>query len=256
MRIALAAAAAFLILVFICPQASAQDAPDAVVLSVAVSDLPPWRIVDHGEVTGIEPDVLREAAARMGVGLEFKAGSDKQCLDRVRKGQADLMGGLEMPEAGDSRLVFAMPPYATGTTSVFYALRSRAAGIVGYEYLRALRVAVGRGEKHFPQFDLDSQQRKTRTSGPADGFARLVAGEVQAVVAEELRADWWLAAHPRTAGRVAKTPLAYRGEQALYFAFSAKSPHAALAPALGEALASMIRDGSLARIVARYDAGR
>ena len=249
MRHALAAFAAIVIAVAVAVPARAGE---AVSLMVAMVERPPWRMMEDGRARGAEVDILRDAAARMGVELRFEACSESQCTRLLRRGEADVVAGRPWRREHEKFLVFVTPPYVTGTTSAFYTARRSAPTIVRYEYLRALRIGVARGERHFPQFDHDRELRKTITRGVADGFRRLVAGAVGAVVAEEYQADWWLAANPKTDALVAKTPLVHREYDPLHFAFSARSPHVDLAPVLGEALAAMIRDGALERHIRAY----
>ena len=249
MRHALAALAAIVIIAAV---AAPGHAGEAVTLVVAMAERPPWRMLVGGEARGVEVDILRDVARRMGVELRFEPCSEPQCTRRLRRGEADVVAGRPWRREHEKFLVYVTPPYVTGTTSAFYTTRRRAPTIVRYEYLRALRIGVARGERHFPQFDHDRELRKTVTKGVADGFRRLVAGAVSVVVAEEYQADWWLAAHPRTDALVAKTPLAHREYDPLHFAFSARSPHVDLAPALGEALAAMIQDGALERHLQAY----
>ncbi|WP_461208281.1 substrate-binding periplasmic protein [Desulfocurvus sp. DL9XJH121] len=249
-RLAVLAVWLFALLGWSCPALGGET------LVVALSELAPWKMVLDGEPQGIDVDILSEAAARMGLGLEFRVASFSRCLKDMKAGKADLMTGLlRLPER-ESWLVYVTPPYVTETASAFYSTRSRAPTIVRYEYLRGLRIGVKRGEKHFPQFDYDRELRKAEVRDLDDGFRRLLAGQVQAVAAEEFQADWWLAAHHRTAEHVAKTPLRYQGYQPMFCAFSAKSPKSALAAELGATLASMISDGFVGRVLARYAVGR
>lgn len=252
MRYTLAALAVVLYIVAAASPVSAGEAGEAGELVVAMAESPPWRMMQNGEAVGVDVDILRDAAARIGYSLRFKLGTFRQCIKRIQRGKADVMAGLVRRPKREKFLVYVMPPYITGTTSVFYASRRLAPIIKRYEFLRPLRIGVKKGERHFPQFDHDRELRKTWTRGVADGFQRLASGRVGAVVAEEYQADWWLAAHPDIAAVVAKAPLKYKTYEPLYFVFSAKSSHVDKAPALGEALASMIRDGALDHYLEKY----
>lgn len=235
---------------------SAAWAQDQVVFVVALSNLPPWKMMQDTTPTGIDVDILREAAMRMNVGLEFKPGSFGECLTRMKSGKADLMTGLLMTPAREKYLVYVTPPYSTQTASAFYALKKRASAIDRYEYLRRLRTGVKRGEKHFPQFDIDRELRKTRVNSMEDGFRRLKNGSIGAFIANEIQADWWLAAHPKTDSIVDKAPLKYHGYQPMHFAFSRKSRYADRAGQLGGILVQLIQDGTIDAVLRRYSIGR
>lgn len=235
-----------------CTPAIAQDQD---VLIVALSSLPPWKMVLESRPAGIDVDILNEAAARMRIGLEFRPANFGTCLTWMKKGQADIMTGLLMTPAREKFLTYVTPPYATQTASAFYALRHRAKGIIRYEHLRSIRVGVKRGEKHFPQFDIDSELRKSQVASMDDGFKRLTSNRIQAFAANEIQADWWLAAHPKTDRLVAKAPLKYQGYQPMHFAFSKKSRHAERAGQLGKMLVRLLQDGTIDVVLRRYAPG-
>jgi len=231
-------------------------AQDQSVLIVALSSLPPWKMVLDTGPAGIDVDILREAAARMNVGLEFRNGEFRDCLKWMKTGQVDIMTGLLMVPEREDFLTYVTPPYSTRTTSAFYALKKRAPQIDHYENLRYVRVGVKRGEKHFPQFDIDPEVRKTQVASLAEGFDKLIHEHYGTFIANELQADWWLAEHTATARLVAKAPLKYQGYQDMYFAFSNQSAHAERADQLGKTLVAMIQDGTIDAILDRYAIGR
>ncbi|MBU1002000.1 MAG: transporter substrate-binding domain-containing protein [Proteobacteria bacterium] len=230
-------------------QATAQEQS---VLVVALSTLPPWKMMLDTGPTGIDVDILHEAAARMRVGLEFRDGDFATCLNWMESGQADIMTGLRMIPERERYLNYVTPPYVTQTASAFYAMRRNAPGITRYEHLRGIRVGVKRGENHFPQFDIDPVLRKSLVASLDDGFKRLKGNRIQALIANEMQADWWLAEHPGTEALVAKTPLKYQGYQPMHFAFSRKSLYVDRAGQLGKILAGLIQDGTIDAILRRY----
>lgn len=234
-------------------RAAAQDQD---VLIVALSPLPPWKMMLDTGPTGIDVDILHEAAARMRVGLEFRVADFSTCQNWMRNGEADVMTGLLMVPEREDYLTYVTPPYSTKTSSAFYALSRRAPGITSYEQLRAIRVGVKRGEHHFPQFDIDPVLRKSQVASLDDGFKRLREKRIQTLIANEAQADWWLAAHPETDALVAKAPLKYQGYQPMHFAFSKKSSYAYRAGQLGKILVGLIQDGTIDAILHRYTSRR
>ncbi|BBD08568.1 substrate-binding periplasmic protein [Desulfovibrio ferrophilus] len=243
---------AMIIAIILALPLKAAVAQDQDVLIVALSSLPPWKMMLESRPAGIDVDILNEAAARMRVGLEFRPADFGTCLKWMKNGQADIMTGLLMTPAREQYLTYVTPPYATQTASAFYALKHRAKGITSYEHLRALRVGVKRGEKHFPQFDIDSALRKSQVASMDDGFKRLTGNRIQTFIANETQADWWLAAHPKTDALVNKAPLKYQGYQPMHFAFSKKSRHADRADQLSKMLVRLIQDGTIDAVLRRY----
>ncbi len=217
---------------------------------------PPWAMIADGAPSGADVDILRLVAGRLGLDLELRTDTRQRCLSMLKKGQADLMAGLvfdpERAQPQDAWLTYVTPPYATRESKAFYATRDRAQSIERYEFLRLYRVGTVRGQGYFPQFDLDDELRKSPRDTLAESMRRLTSGAVGIVVADEAEADWWLRANPEVAGHVAKTPLNYQGYHPLHFAFSDKSPAAALAGEFGSALAALLREGAIADILTRY----
>jgi len=197
-------------------------------------------------------DILKLIAPRLSVPLEFKADSFSRCMAMLKKGQVDLMAGLDMTLAREAWLDYVMPPYVTSESKAFYALQHRAETIVGYEYLHEQTIGVVRGVSYFAQFDVDDELRKSPRNSMQENLERLLKGGVSVVIADEAGADWWLATHPEAARHIAKAPLKYQDYHPMYFAFSKKSPRVGLAGDFGAILAELIQDGTISAILSRH----
>lgn len=243
-------------LVAACVLGAPGRAAEARALVAALPLRPPWAMVVDDAPAGADVDILRLVAERLGLDLELRTDTRRNCLSLLKKGQADLMAGLvfdpERAQPQDAWLTYVTPPYATRDCKTFYALADRAPTIVRYEFLRIYRIGTVRGQSYFTQFDVDDELRKSPRNTLAENFERLLGGAVGVVIADEAEADWWLAAHPGVAARVAKAPMEYQGYRPLHFAFSDKSPSAGLYENFGAALGDLLREGAIAQILQRY----
>ena len=221
-------------------------------LVVAFSERPPWKITKNGKPAGIEVDIIEAAARHLGITLRYQQNTFTNCLKLMRQGKADIMTGVVMSPKREKYLVYITPPYETESTTAFYALQGRAAGITRYEHLRGIRTGTKTGAKHFAQFDSDSTLRKSRYSNLRTLFTKLRNGTIGAVAADEAAADYWLRINPDDALRVQKTPLRHKGYAPIFLTISAKSPFASRANELGAIIVQFMQDGTLDEIKSRY----
>lgn len=230
-------------------------AAHAAALTVAYSDDAPWSMKQNGAPTGIAVDILREAASRAGVDLSFTHATRKKCYSLLAKGAADLMLEIQQESGVDRFADLITPPYLTGRNHVVYALKKTADQYPRYEKLRWHYVAVQRGKKTFEPFATDRSIAKKRYNSLDTAFSRLLHRQVHAVATTEAEGGYWLATHQDEARRVARTGIRYKGYDPVYFAVSKKSEHQKAARSLGPAIISMIQDGSIEDIRARYTMG-
>ncbi len=83
-------------------------------------DYPPWgMIASDGSIVGLEPDLARDAADRLGVGLELVPVTAGNRLQRLAQGQVDLVIATLGDTAERRRISDLLRPhyYASGVVS-------------------------------------------------------------------------------------------------------------------------------------------
>ncbi|NJB67480.1 polar amino acid transport system substrate-binding protein [Desulfobaculum xiamenense] len=221
-------------------------------LNVVYTESAPWSMSVNATPSGIAVDILREAAKRAGIGLDFVSTPPRQRLRMLDSGKADLAIETFTDKGLERHADMLTPPYLTRRIFVIYSLAERTGDYPRYEKLRWHQVAVVRNRTYFDPFYTDRTISKTSCPTLGDAFARLLRHGVHAVATEECEGGYWLATHQNLARDIARTGISYNEYRPVHFALSRKSKNADAAQALGPALISMIQDGTIADIRARY----
>ena len=83
-------------------------------LRVGVTERPPWvELIDGAEPTGIEPDLIRRFADRVGAEVSWVAGSEQQLVGDLERGDLDLIAGGLPADTPWSEHAGATRPYAS-----------------------------------------------------------------------------------------------------------------------------------------------
>ncbi len=107
--------------VFACQAAVASAAKPLVLLTAA--ETPPFSYVDAktGEVAGLEIDIAREAAEKLGRPLEVRKVDFPELLPAVSEGCADMASGLTITEGRQRVVDFSLPSSCEGGVFLYRA---------------------------------------------------------------------------------------------------------------------------------------
>lgn len=179
-------------------------------LRVATSaDLPPLSMRNRaGEVTGFEIDLVRALADAMDLEVRFVVTPFPDLLPTLERGEVDLViSGLTMTPERNARVAFAGPYFISGTSLVARGLEREemrdpaVLGEAGRTYAAlADSTSAAFVREHLPEAGL------VLTRSYEEAIDQLLAGEVDAVVADFLRcklAEWQ---HPDAGLRALHTP--------------------------------------------------
>lgn len=218
--------------------------------TVAINHAPPYRIVQEGEEgsahSGFYVDIMREAATRAGIDLEFKVVPFKRALVLLERGEADIMLGPNRTVEREAYLDY-LDVEISREAKVFY-LREDEPDIVDYADLAGRRIAVLRGAKYFDQFDSDEDLEKVKLASYATAIRVVEGGRVDALIMPELQGDYLLKEHGQP---LRKSTYSVPGRPS-YIAVSKRSPLQESRESLLRALRSMDEDGTTAAIISRY----
>lgn len=107
-------------------------------------DYPPWGMLDgQGALIGLEPDLARELADRMGVDLELVPVTASNRIGRVNQGQVDVVIATTGDTEERRQQVDALLPNYYSSGVVVYGRKD--AGRVGWEALRDAKICLNRG---------------------------------------------------------------------------------------------------------------
>lgn len=243
--------ATVLIVLLFCPLASAST-----LATVVYTRNEPWAMTQKGTPAGVSIDILKEAASRADITLNFLEAPAREKQRLLAQGNADLTVNVREGDKILRTCETITPAYLTGRRFVIYSLRNSVGNYPRYEKLRWHYVGIVRGKTYFEPFYSDRSIAKKRFRTLSDAFYRLMSHNVHAVAASECAGGYWLSQHQDLSRHISRTPIAFDEYRPMYIGLSKKSPNRKeLQTQLSQALISMLQDGSMKSIRSRYHMG-
>jgi len=85
------------------------------ILRVGISNNPPWAVVDDGQISGIEPDLVRDFAGTLGARVQWVANGETPLMQALERRQLDLVvGGVTTKSPWTKRLGTSLSYAKTG----------------------------------------------------------------------------------------------------------------------------------------------
>lgn len=176
----------------------------ALVLAAAV-EVPPysWYDAASGEFRGIDIDIARSAAARLGRALEIHPMPFREIFPALKDGKADFAAGAITITEGRAKDVDFSKPYAVDGAAFLYRAGETLPTMISAERLRVGVVDSMTHDFYLTRHGIDPRRYKTY----ADAVAALEAGAIDAVFFESGNIARTVAAG---GGRLARTPFETR----------------------------------------------
>lgn len=212
----------------------------------------PFSWTSGGKVTGILPDIMDEAARRMGVGVTHQAVPGSEVLAKVRSLAAD--GFLSAPDPDYAAIARSSDKPALVTTVALFVsgtadpLVERLRLLKDLDELKDLRLGCSQydswSRRHFGNFRLKIYPSLS------EAVAGLAAGEVQ-VMAQVPEVVEFHAKRQGVASQVLRVPGVFLEEVPFHLFVNKYGGALKLLPAFDGALESMRADGTLLAILTR-----
>lgn len=231
-----------------CRSGAPGQAPPALRIG-AVVDSPPLVFREHGRWQGVEADLARAWADRLGVQPVFIAVAPDQQVAALLDGQVDvLMSGLAITAERRVRMDFASPYLVVGQAALV-----RAEELLRYNTeikIRSTRARVGvvvdsPGDRLVSRYFTNAARTVFPRAGNA--IAALRQGQIDMVIFDA-PAAWWFARQPGVPALALAPALFAREEVAWAF----RRGSATLRDSANQALADWQRDGTLEAILQRW----
>ncbi len=221
-------------------------------LIFASAHFPPWVVVDEEEVGGVDVEIIKEVAQRLGIKLVILDCPWKRCLRMMQDGQIDIMSSLFKRPDREQFMHFIEPPYLEESTTVFYVTKGNQHILNKYSDLYKLEVGITRGVSYFPKFDNDTQIKKTELVKAPQLLNMLVEKRIDTVPAEESYFDYTLVMEGFSE-QIEKTKLKVTNKkEKTYFALSKKSSFVEQLPQLQDTLDEIVKEGLIQSIYNNY----
>lgn len=218
-------------------------------LVLAFNDMLPWKMQDGGQFIGAHTEIVRELARRTGHPLRIAPCPLKRCLYMLEHGQADLAIGLQNTPERAHFLRFLHTPYREHSSDkVFYVARNSGVRIDSYADLASLHIGVKLGADYFARFDRDDGLRKEMVPDMALNFRKLEAGRLDTLLISEDQGAAYMA-RLKLDGRLEKAGYRVADGSPRAVAVSRFAPHVRDLRPLELAMAEMVKDGTVARLI-------
>lgn len=221
-------------------------------LVLAFDELHPWQTYEAGVHGGAYTEIVRELARRAQLPLLIRNCPLQRCLYMLEHGEADIIIGLKATPDRQRFLHFLNTPYRKQSSDkVFYVAKGKGRLLRSYADLARMRIGVTYGARYFERFDQDAGLIRDVVPYNDANFRKLAMGRVDTVLIPEDQGE----------AQVARLGLEGVVEKAHYrepdpsprsIAMAKKSPHADKLTTFELAMASLVKDGTLAALIQRY----
>ena len=218
---------------------------------VAFSEFPPYKILEEGQVRGVDVDILGEIAVRMKRSLTFKQGTFEECLEMMARGEADVMSSLLRRPEREVYLHYVQPRYRARSEKIFFVRADDRDRLRFYDDLKTLRIGVKAKANYGPMFDNDASLNKIPADSIKINISKLVAGQIDTFLTTNLEGDYWI----RKLGledRIARASYKLTHLDEIYMTISKRSAFASEAEAFSAVLNNLVKTGAIQKIEDRY----
>ena len=222
---------------------------------VLVNTIYPPLVNPPGDASGegIDIEIAREALRRGGHAgpIDIQWVPWKRALFMLERGMADFTTTVNHSAERDRFLRWSLS-YRAGKEYHFYTRRGTGRQLARLQDLQGLRLALSAGYI-YPKAVLDRVGSRIEYGRDVGAAVRLVERDRADVVLVTALVGQWEVRRLDLADRLDRQPLTHFNPEPTFMGFSKNSPRSAAALAAMDAgLASMQRDGSIARIEKRY----
>jgi polar amino acid transport system substrate-binding protein len=230
-------------------------ADDREPLRVMTDLWPPFRMEDaHGNLVGLDIDVLNEIGRRSGLRFDIKRAPWARGLADLQQGRADLMIGLAKTPEREQYIQYLPRPYYACAPR-FYTAAGEAEQVQSYADLKGKVVGYVHESAYFQPFDSDTTLLKRGVNNEQQLLQMLMRGRLGAVIGTDCQVDFELL-QPQYAGHIAKARYLPDARTELFIGFSRTSARLNEETLVTTALQQLLNEGWVKRQAQRYQAKR
>ncbi|WP_177916865.1 ABC transporter substrate-binding protein [uncultured Eubacterium sp.] len=211
---------------------------------VTNAEFPPYEYTEGGEVVGIDAEVAKAIADKLGMKLEIVDTKFDSIIPGVQSGKYDMgMAGLTVTPEREQNVAFS-DPYATGIQSIIVKEDSEIKSVDDLSSSTKIGVQLGTTGDIYAKDDFGADAVVEMDKG-ADAVQALLAGKIDCVIIDNEPAKSFVEANPGL--KILDTAYAQE-DYAICFA----KENTELKEKVNTALKELIADGTLQKIVDKY----
>lgn len=236
----------------VAPAHAEQAAPQR--LLMCADHYPPYTLYDTpaGPPRGSVVDIVQSIANSMHLSLTFTPNIPfKRCLNMLKNGEVDIMGGLLFSEARAKDI--HLFPYLITSKKSFYAPMDAPINVESFSDLEGMKIGTTLGYQYFPEFDREERLfSKTNAAHVNDNFRRLLAGRIDLVIATERQALFLLSDNPDYWGKFKVMPYSYSEDNRVYIGLSKATYQGARVGEMATVIASLLSTHAFEEISQKF----
>lgn len=211
---------------------------------VTNAEFPPYEYTEGGEVVGIDAEVAKAIADKLGMKLEIVDTKFDSIIPGVQSGKYDMgMAGLTVTPEREQNVAFS-DSYATGIQSIIVKENSEIKSVDDLSSSTKIGVQLGTTGDIYAKDDFGADAVVEMDKG-ADAVQALLAGKIDCVIIDNEPAKSFVEANPGL--KILDTAYAQE-DYAICFA----KENTELKEKVNTALKELIADGTLQKIVDKY----
>lgn len=211
---------------------------------VTNAEFPPYEYTEGGEVVGIDAEVAKAIADKLGMKLEIVDTKFDSIIPGVQSGKYDMgMAGLTVTPEREQNVAFS-DSYATGIQSIIVKEDSEIKSVDDLSSSTKIGVQLGTTGDIYAKDDFGADAVVEMDKG-ADAVQALLAGKIDCVIIDNEPAKSFVEANPGL--KILDTAYAQE-DYAICFA----KENTELKEKVNTALKELIADGTLQKIVDKY----
>jgi len=200
-------------------------------LTMAIDNYPPYHIVPegdgepYGETISIVKAVVQRVNREGGFDLTLGYTPDtpfKRCLQMMRKGEADIMGGLF--RKADRESYMEMLVYKGHSNKIFVLPKASRRSIAEYDDLLGLQIGTQLGFLYFDRFDADQTLQKAPVVRLKQNLHKLLNGRIDTFILSEIQYKGLAAQYPALAAQLRMAEYVYDQSNPVCIGISRHSP--------------------------------
>lgn len=222
-------------------------------LKLVGGNYPPWRMVQNGQLTGIDIDIWKEIAQSLDIALELKiANSLNHHFEMIKSGEADVAVGLLKTPEREQFFQFMEVPYKVKRKISFYVRKGEAHTIMKQSDLSGKKIGMNRSYGELAEKISDAKEIITGNLNKS--FSLLNEGKLDAVMGTDWISDYHLAqSNPKDVYEKAGYYFhLYNDLHPYFFGFSKKSKFLSQIDEIEENLETLIENGTVSGIINKY----
>ncbi len=219
-------------------------------INFVATNWPPFTIGERKPFRGIDIDIAKVIAQKLGLKLNIKYCPFKRCLMDMEVGAYDLQSGIAFNEKRAKYLEYIQVPYGDVTVA-FYVNKNSDVVLNSYDDLYHMTIGSVTASHYFEPFNSDTKIKKQEVYKESLLVPMLLNGRFDAMIGTSPNLEYEIL-KAGLKGLFKKAPFHPEGKVQLYFAISKKSPLLQFKTRIADIMKELVESGQVQTFMSKY----